>query len=207
MVDHSIQKRTKGDEAVETDETLMTRFQQGDDHAFEQVVRLWEGRMLTFFYRATGDMDTARDLRQDLFLRLYVNGASYRGEGRFVAWLYAVATNLLRSHFRKSGPCAPAPEPNPGHSPDAAEVPDSRPTAAAIARRNERARLVRELLAALSTKDREVLTLRFFGNLRFGEISRVLGTTEGTARVRAYAALERLRRVVDERGLNANELL
>jgi len=192
---------------VEADETLMKRFQQGDDNAFEQIVRRCERRMLTFFYHATGNMDIARDLRQDLFLRLYVNGRSYRGEGRFVAWLYAIATNLLRSHFRNARTHAPAAEPDPDHASDPAEVPDGRPTGDEVVRRKERARLVHELLATLSAGDREVLILRFFGRLRFGEISRVLGTTEGTARCRAYAALERLRRVIDERGFHAGDLL
>jgi len=63
------------------------------------------------------------------------------------------------------------------------------------------------MLAALSPKDREMLILRFFSELSFGEIARVLGMAKGTAKVRACRALQRLRRVANERGFSASDLL
>jgi len=192
---------------VATDEPLMDRFQQGDDNAFEQIVRRWEGRMLNFFYRGVGDVDTAKDLRQELFLRLYVHGKSYRGEGSFVAWLYSVAANLLRSRLAKARRQAPALDPDPDEPSEPVEAVDGGPMPDTIAQHHERARLVREMLADLATRDREVLVLRFFGNLRFEEISKVLGIGESAAKLRAIRALERLRRMIAERGFTTGDLL
>lgn len=190
-----------------TDEALMSRFQEGSEAAFEQIVRQWEGRMLNFFYRAVGDLDTAKDLRQELFFRLYTRGGTYRGKGSFAAWLYSIATNLVRVHFNKAKAYAPVHDADPDGQPEAVEQADKAPTADEVARRNERARLVREMLEDLSPRDREVLMLRFFGNLRFEEISTVLRIGQGAARLRAIRAVERLRRMVAERGLTAGDLL
>lgn len=192
---------------MQSDETTINRFRQGDDNAFEQVVRSWEDRALNFFYRAVGDMDTAKDLRQDLFIRLYRYRGSYRGDGRFVSWFYSIAANVLREHFRKARSFISAVDPDADSSSAAQEIPDGGPTVDRIAERNERARLVRAMVAALSEKDREVLTLRFFGGLRFEEIAKALGIGESAAKVRAIRALERLRVRMAERGLSADDLL
>lgn len=185
----------------------MSQFQQGCDRSYEEIVRRWESRMLSFFYRAVGDMDTAKDLRQELFVRLYVRGESYRGNGSLGAWLYSIATNLIRTYFRNVRKARPAEDLDAVQESELAEPSRNGAAAAEVVQQNERARLVREMLGALSPKDRDVLILRFFGDLRFREIARILGVPEGAARVRAYTALDRLRRVIEERGFHARDLL
>jgi len=193
---------------VEPDEALMRRFQAGDEAAYETLVRRWEDRLLTFFHRALGDADAAEDLRQELFIRLYLRGASYRADGSVLAWVYAIANNLIRSHYRKAKWNGSRRETEGGEDADPIEGAVSpAPGSREVAQRNERARLVRGLLAALPERDREVLLLRYFGGLRFGEIARTIGIGEPAAKLRAIRAVERLRRLAVERGLTARELL
>lgn len=192
-----------------TDEVLISRLQRGCSESFEQLVRRWEGPMLDYFYRCTGDMDIAEDLRQELFVRLYLHSASYRGESTFRAWLYAIACNLVRSHLRKARARS---WPNDGRAQTAPPDPassENRTTTDAddLARRSERQRIVRQLLAVLSPADRQALILRFFEGLHYGEIAVALGTAVPTAKSRVYRAIERLRRIAVRRGLSPDELL
>jgi len=158
-------------------------------------------------YRAVGDMDTAEDLRQELFVRVYVRGRTYRGESSFSAWLYGIAVNLIRAHFKEAKKLVSTLNAGDCQQPGPAETLGSAARADAVATRNERKRRVCEMLASLSPRHREVLILRFSGGLSFGEISRALGIAEATARVHAHNGIRQLRRLVVERGLSASDLL
>ena len=190
-----------------TDESLMRQFQDGSKDAFEQIIRRWEKPMLAFFYRAVGHLDTAKDLRQELFLRLFSRGRSYRGEGAFRSWLFSIAANLIRNHFKRERPSESDSSADAEQPSERADLPDDCAKADDVARRTERARLVRQMLAALSTQDRQLLTLRFFGDLPFEEIARVVGISKGAAKVRACRALQRLRRIAAQQALSVGDLL
>ncbi len=201
------------------DQRLMQRVQQGDDAAFEQIVRRWEQPMLNFFYRAIGDLDAAEDLRQDLFVRLYTYRASYLGNGTFRSWLYQMAANILRSHLRRvrtipTTSLSDAEEPQDASSPGDADQSGGTngqravesPASQAVFQA-ESQRLVRGLLDSLPAEDREALVLRFYEGLQYAEISAVLGIAESSAKSRVYRALEKLRQEAAARGLKAEEVL
>jgi len=175
--------------------------------AFEQIVHRWEQPMLNFFYRALGDLDAAEDLRQDVFVRLYTYRANYRGTGSFRAWLYQLATNLLRTYLRRVKPIVPLETKGLDGDDEALELPADGPTATEVAQRHESERLVRDMLANLSPEDREALTLRFYENLPYAEICQALEIAESTAKSRVYRAVERLRQMAAERGLTAADFL
>jgi len=185
----------------------MNLLQQDDETAFEQLVRRWETPMLNFFYRAMGDLDEAEDLRQDLFVRLYTYRASYRGDGTFRAWLYQLATNLLRSHLRRTKTVVSLDAVESDGASESPEVSDTVPTVGEIAQRGERERLLRQLLERLAPDDREALLLRYYEELPYREISQALNIAETSAKSRVYRAIEKLRQLVAERGLTAGDLL
>jgi RNA polymerase sigma-70 factor (ECF subfamily) len=196
------------------DEAAMRRFQRGAEAAYEEIVRRWESPMLSFFFRSVGDTDTAEDLRQELFVRLYTRRDSYRGDGSFRSWLFSIAVNLLRSHFRSRRNVVSIEEIEAG---DGARCGESAPaamvasadgtTAVIVAQRKEAARVVRQLLAELPDEDRAALLLRFFERLQYREIAEALGAPEPTVKSRVYRALERLRQMAAKKGLTAGDLL
>ena len=189
------------------DQALIRLLQQGDQTAFEQIVRHWQQPMLNFFYRSVGDLDVAEDLRQDLFVRLYTYRASYRGNGTFRAWLYQLAANVLRTYLRRVKTFVPLDGDKADGEESRLELAGSEPPASEIVQRHDTARVVREMLATLSPEDREALMLRFYEGLRYNEICRALNMAETSAKSRVYRAIERLRHLAAERGLTADELL
>ena len=84
-----------------TDEQLIKDFQNGDRNAFTQLMNRYKDRVTNFIYRFTGDYDSAQDLAQDTFFRLYKNKDSYKEVAKFSTWLYTIAGNLAKTELRK----------------------------------------------------------------------------------------------------------
>jgi RNA polymerase sigma-70 factor, ECF subfamily len=73
---------------------LMLRVRDGDAGAFEQLVSLWQDRLVTLFRHQTGDHSTAEDLAQEVFLRVYRSRDGYRPMARFSTWIHTIANNV-----------------------------------------------------------------------------------------------------------------
>ena len=72
----------------------------GDDAAFERMVMTHHGEIYRYLRRATGRASDADDLSQETFLRAYRSYRSLPEEANKRAWLFTIATNLSRNHFR-----------------------------------------------------------------------------------------------------------
>jgi len=84
-----------------SDEDLILRFQKGDRLAYTQLVNKYRDRIINFIFRFVGDMDSAQDLAQDTFFKLYEKKDSYKQVAKFSTWLYTIAGNLAKTELRK----------------------------------------------------------------------------------------------------------
>lgn len=79
------------------DHELMARLAKGDDLALNALMRRWSDRIVSFLYRMTGRHDTAVDLAQETFVKLYQARERYRPSGgEFSTWLFTIASNLAK---------------------------------------------------------------------------------------------------------------
>ena len=94
--------------SAQTDEQLMKRAARGNDRAFEELYNRHARRLQGFFARRLADdADLAADFTHDAFLRLYAARERYR-EGKDVrAWLFTIAYNLLKNHYKRPTTDAP----------------------------------------------------------------------------------------------------
>ncbi len=83
-----------------TDQELAARARDGDQDAFEQLVRDNEKRIYTLALRMTGSREDALDLTQDAFFQAWKALPTFQGESSFATWLYRLATNLCLDHLR-----------------------------------------------------------------------------------------------------------
>ena len=83
-----------------TDQELAARARDGDQDAFEQLVRDNEKRIYTLALRMTGSREDALDLAQDAFFQAWKALPTFQGESSFATWLYRLATNLCLDHLR-----------------------------------------------------------------------------------------------------------
>lgn len=84
-----------------TDGDLFQLAREGDPLAFGQLVDRHKDSLVNYLTRASGSRDRAEDLAQEAFLRLYERGQDYVEQGNLKAYLFSIATNLLRSQYRR----------------------------------------------------------------------------------------------------------
>jgi RNA polymerase sigma-70 factor (ECF subfamily) len=182
---------------LDADADLIRAWKRGDRAAFERLVRTWEGRMGRFLARLTGCPETAGDLSQEVFLRVYLARDRYADDGRFGMWIYRIALNLARDAARRARPPAPLADFEPSSpAADRAEY---------VAERQEIAALVAGALSDLPAPLREVVVLRHYECLSFEEMGRLLATPATTLKSRFAVALRRLHDSLAARGLRPED--
>ncbi|NTU83034.1 MAG: sigma-70 family RNA polymerase sigma factor [Chloroflexales bacterium] len=186
------------------EQRLVETGQRGDVEAFNQLVRLYEGRVYNLCYRMLGDADAAADVTQDTFISAYRNLSRFRG-GLFRSWLFRIATNACYDalRVRKRRPsislsgAGNLDDDGPAFDlPDTGESPDER------ALRHELAAAIQQGLEQLPEDQRVVVILSDVQGLAYDEIAEVTSTNLGTVKSRLSRARARLREI-----LRAGELL
>src|SRR3954469_16440118 len=85
-----------------SDAELMARVREGDREAFTDLVERHKDAAVTYLVRLTADRDRAEDLAQETFLRLFRSAGEYVEQGYLRAFLFRIATNLVRSEERRA---------------------------------------------------------------------------------------------------------
>jgi RNA polymerase sigma factor (sigma-70 family) len=178
--------------------------QRGDVESFNELVRLFEGRVYTLCYRMLGDAESAADAAQDAFLAAFRNLRSFRG-GSFRSWMLRIATNtcydMLRVRKRRPSvsldiDADDESDSSPLQIADTAESPDD------FAQRRELAAAIQQGLTELPDEQRIVLILSDIQGLAYEEIAQITNSNLGTVKSRLSRGRARLRDV-----LKAGELL
>lgn len=83
------------------DKKLLAQAQKGSFLALEKIIRFYEKPIYFYICRFISDRDTAADLAQETFIKLFRNAKSIDPEANFKAWLYTIATNTVYDYLRK----------------------------------------------------------------------------------------------------------
>ena len=86
----------------DSDSELIARLRQGEDLALSEIMGRHKHRLFSFIRRYVGEDETAYDLLQETFTKVYFNAASYDPHYKFSTWLFQIALNLCRDHGRKN---------------------------------------------------------------------------------------------------------
>jgi RNA polymerase sigma-70 factor (ECF subfamily) len=183
--------------------TLIRRAQERDPEAFDALVEAYSRRLYGYLYRLTGSRDDADDLLQEVFVRVVRTIDRYQHNGRFEAWLFRIATNLVRDRVRRLKRRGPtntwAHLSGTGAEESAQGFLESQPSEEESMRpeaRLEKAEASDQLQSALGRLpegEREVIMLRHFSEMSFKEVAEATGTPIGTALARAHRGLAKLR--------------
>jgi RNA polymerase sigma-70 factor, ECF subfamily len=158
-------------------EDLMARIAKGDNDAFEILVNRHQASVLNLIYRFIGNRTQAKDLAQEVFIRVWQAAKTYKPEAKFTTWIYRIATNVcfneLKSarrrrwfQFRRSN------EDNEGSIEETFS--DGSPTAEDLLLEKERSRQISDALQSLPDNQRMALVLRRYDDLSYEEIARIL---------------------------------
>ena len=151
-------------------------------------------RLGRYIYARIGNRAEAEDLASEVFLRALESLKTYQERGiPMLAWLYRIAHNLVVDYLRKTSKYRVLPM-------EEAEIKDGSDPVSAAETSVETARAIKAM-QELTQSQRDVIMLRFFGELTSQEVARILDKSEGAVREMQRAALEKLRQLMDENRL------
>lgn len=175
------------------DELLARRIQQGDSSAIGGIVERHYDSLLGYLYRMTGgDRPLAEDLVQDTFVRALRSIAQYQHPRPFKPWLYAIATNLARNHYKSADQRY-----TQNADDDLPEVADDHAIDEPLTAQED-AQAVIDALRALPDHQREVIILYYYQSLNMNEIAEALHIPLGTVKSRLSIGITRLRAAIKE---------
>jgi RNA polymerase sigma-70 factor (ECF subfamily) len=159
-------------------EELMARIAEGDEYAFEILVNRHQTSVLNFIYRFIGDRTQAKDLAQEVFIRVWQAAKTYKPEAKFTTWLYRITANLclneLRSSRRKKWFSFNWSDEDGEHTIEKT-LSDGAPSAEDILLEKERSRQISDALQSLPDNQRMALVLKRYDDLSYQEIAKVIG--------------------------------
>lgn len=162
-----------------TDEQAMYAVSQGDLDKAAILYERYKKSLLNFFLYRQNDRENARDLTQQVFLRMLRYRHTYREGASFRTWVLEIARNVFFDYLKQ----------NPTFA-DLTEVPDISDT---YDETNEQEQFLHRALAQLPDQYREVLLLSRFQNMSYEEIGQTLSLSVPNVKVRVFRAIQKLR--------------
>jgi RNA polymerase sigma-70 factor (ECF subfamily) len=189
-----------------TDNNLVNLYQQGDELAFEQLMKRHKTKVYNAVFqivreRSADSQFLAKDLTQDTFIRVVdsIRAGKYKEENRFLPWVLRIARNLAIDYYRRS---KRVPTTSFENMVNTLEVNEEFQQSADIVfdsqARKETSAVLRACIAQLPDTQREVLMLRHFAELSFKEIAEITDVSINTALGRMRYALINLRKLMQQ---------
>jgi RNA polymerase sigma-70 factor (ECF subfamily) len=180
-----------------TDEALLLRYRdQGDQQAFQELVRRFEPELYHYLWRYLHNASLAEEVVQAAFLRLHEHRHDFQPDHRVRPWLYTIATHLAIDALRRRGR-HPAVSLDTEHGEDATLLdllmgPSDDPATAL--EDEEQQQWLRHAMAELPPHLREPLNLVYLGGMKYNDAAEKLGVPLGTLKSRLHEALVKLNR-------------
>jgi len=173
----------------------------GREASFEELVRRYQRPIAAYVYRMVGDYDSALDLTQEVFIKVYNSLARYRSEFKFSTWIYKIAHNAAIDHLRRYAVREQAV--TSGFDTEGRDTPveGRRLTPEQESERSERRSEVEMVVEMLPCAYRELIVLRHSHDLSYDEIAEVTGLPLGTVKNRLFRAREAMRDLLIRRGI------
>ncbi len=184
---------------AETEEAVQ-RFLEGEEEAFGQIVRRWEGRVYNFAWRMLGNREDAQDVVQETFLSVFKSIRNLRDPRSFSRWLYQITLNHCRARRRSRAPDFSLDDTSDQTGrelelfPAALESPYGRDSF-------ETLDIIRKAMAGLSEDHRTAIILKEYLGLSLEELADVMECPLSTAKSRLYHGLRGVHRNLKRMGL------
>jgi RNA polymerase sigma-70 factor (ECF subfamily) len=179
-------------------ETLIQRCLQGDQTAWDVIVRQHWRRVFNVAYKFVGRHEEAEDLTQDIFLKIFRSLDTFDRRANFQTWLISVSRNLCIDHYRSVRREREAID-RSVHPEDLAPSTSGEGPIAALEQR-DRVALLRRALAGLPDTLRTAVLMRDIQELSYQEIADRLGLPEGTVKSRINRGRTELARQIRRLG-------
>lgn len=178
------------DAPIAPDEELVAAAQRNESESLSALYERYYDRVYRFALSKAGNVQDAEDVAQETFIRMVDKLGAFRWQGvPFAAWLFRIANNcaidLHRARRRQQDALPMMLDPRTDDPADLAELTLSMEEVTVAMQR-------------LTASQRDVLSLRFGGELSVAEVAKVLGKAEGTVKATQFQAVQALRQVLGQ---------
>jgi RNA polymerase sigma-70 factor (ECF subfamily) len=184
-----------------SDRDLVATAVSGIDGSFEELVRRYQRPISAYVYRMVGNYESALDLTQEIFIKVYNSLSRYRAEFKFSTWIYKIAHNAAVDHLRRNSTREQSLV--AGSEGDSFDLPieSARLSPEQESERRERRTEIESVVRALPSNYRELIILRHSQDLSYEEIVDVTGLPLGTVKNRLFRAREMMRQQFVDKGI------
>lgn len=174
-----------------TDNFVMEEVKKGKVEKLAVLFERHHVRLFNFFLRLTGNRGTSEDLVQEVFLRILKYRITYKGKSKFTVWMYQIARNAHIDYLRKNRSELSLDD-------QWEEVVESEPAPSEQLEHGQDVQLLREALARLPLKKREVLVLSRYQDMKYRDIAELFGCQVGTVKAHVHRAIKDLGKIYYE---------
>ncbi len=189
---------------VEADEAVR-KFLDGEEEAFNAIVRRWEGKVYSLAWRMLGSREDAQDVVQETFLSVFKAIRGLRDPESFSTWLYQIALNHCRARRR----CRVSELHATEYKSDQVGVGQAGfsnvPAVEPGAEKLETVDIIRKAMAGLSEDHRTAIVLKEYLGLSLEELAGVMDCPLSTAKSRLYNGLKDVQRNLKRMGINLSK--
>ena len=183
---------------------LVTCAVAGREDGFEELVRRYQRPIAAYVYRMVGDYESALDLTQEVFIKVYNSLQRYRSEFKFSTWIYKIAHNAsvdhLRRHNTRGGTATALTGEFEGEQYEL-PIESRRLSPEQESERAERCAEIESVVRQLPTAYRELVLLRHSHDMSYDEIAEVTNLPLGTVKNRLFRAREMMRQQFVDKGI------
>lgn len=184
-----------------SDRDLVATAVSGIDGSFEELVRRYQRPISAYVYRMVGNYESALDLTQEIFIKVYNSLRRYRAEFKFSTWIYKIAHNAAVDHLRRNSTREQSLVAGSDGETFDLPIESARLTPEQESERRERRTEIESVIRALPSNYRELIILRHSQDLSYEEIVEVTGLPLGTVKNRLFRAREMMRQQFVDKGI------
>jgi RNA polymerase sigma factor (sigma-70 family) len=184
-----------------SDLKLIKRCKRGEEEAFALLLDRYRGAIYNLCYRMTHHPEDARDLAQEVFIKVFSLLDRYDENFAFSSWLFRIATNHCIDYLRRNRLRFLSLDAGTGPEGDEIEIqlPDSGPTPEKVLQRKEAMDRLEEVVADLPPHYRVITLLRHGQQLSYEEIATILDLPLGTVKARIHRARAMIQQMLKAR--------
>jgi len=170
-----------------SDETLVKQALAGKKSAWVVLVKRYEKHLYNYTLRMVSNREDAMDLLQDVFVAVFRNLSSFRGDSPFKGWLFKIAHYRCIEFYRRKKPMQSLDDVPEQEEEDSQSCPEHHLTS------GQQANEIHKAMQTLPLNQKLVVELKFFQHSTFEDIAQQLGISVNTAKSRLYSALDKLK--------------
>ena len=181
-----------------TETELIINAQKGNIEAFESLIYKYDKNVLSLALKYVNNRDDAKDIYQEVFLRVFKGLKKFQFKSEFSTWLFRITTNVCLTHSSKTRKkkfvSINEETENDEHSNEILQLPDEvNETPDKLAESSEIKNIVNNALEFLSPKQKMIFTLKHYEGYKIREIAEIMECGEGTVKKTLFEAVHKMR--------------